>query len=116
MAGRSGEGPLAHSFRRPDKGPASLRPRGSQPMAIAPARLASLPFLFLVAMPIEAQEPDPSVARMIELARKEPRVQEHLRYLTERIGPRLTGSPNLTRACQWARARFETFGLRAWLE
>jgi carboxypeptidase Q len=85
-------------------------------MPTVSARLASLLLLVPLGFPVAAQGRDPAVDAMVELARKEPRVQEHLVYLTERIGPRLTSSPNLTRACQWARARFETFGLRAWLE
>ena len=35
----------------------------------------------------------------------------HLDYLVNRIGPRLTSSTNLTRACNWARARFKSFGI-----
>ncbi len=63
-----------------------------------------------------AEQPPSVIERILALGRNEPKVQEHLVYLTERIGPRLTSSPNLTRACQWARARFEAFGLKAWLE
>ncbi len=85
-------------------------------MRKTPALLGLLLAPVFAALSVSAQERDPVVDKIIELERKEPRVQEHLRYLTERIGPRLTGSPNLTRACQWARGRFESFGLRAWLE
>jgi hypothetical protein len=36
---------------------------------------------------------------------------DHLDYLTNRIGPRLAGSENLQIACEWARDKFESFGL-----
>ncbi len=36
---------------------------------------------------------------------------EHLDYLTNRIGPRLTGSDGLQNACEWARDRFKSFGI-----
>lgn len=61
-------------------------------------------------------QPSAVIERILQVGREEPKVQDHLVYLTERIGPRLTGSPNLTRACEWARGRFASFGLKAWLE
>lgn len=57
-----------------------------------------------------------AVAALIELGREDPRVMDHLLYLTRWIGPRLTGSTGLDRASHWARERFESFGLEAWLE
>ena len=36
---------------------------------------------------------------------------DHLDVLCNRIGPRLTGSDNLTNACEWARDRFASFGI-----
>ena len=46
---------------------------------------------------------------------------DHLDVLCNRIGPRLTGSDNLTNACEWVRDRFAAFGidnsrLEAWGE
>ncbi len=38
-------------------------------------------------------------------------VMEHLDYLSNRIGPRLTSSDALTTACEWTRDRFKGFGL-----
>ncbi len=36
---------------------------------------------------------------------------DHLDVLCNRIGPRLTGSDNLTNACEWVRDRFASFGI-----
>ncbi|MCH8274265.1 MAG: M20/M25/M40 family metallo-hydrolase, partial [Armatimonadetes bacterium] len=56
---------------------------------------------------------DPDVvARIIDEGKNRNRVMEHLRYLTQVIGPRLTGSPNLQRACEWTAAKFKEFGLQ----
>ena len=35
----------------------------------------------------------------------------NIEYLCDMIGPRLTGSPNLTRANQWTRDKFQQYGL-----
>jgi hypothetical protein len=43
-------------------------------------------------------------------------VMEMARYLTERIGPRLTGSPQLELANEWTRSLLEEWGLEARLE
>ncbi|MEM7310142.1 MAG: M20/M25/M40 family metallo-hydrolase [Planctomycetota bacterium] len=59
---------------------------------------------------------DPALARLLQVGREDNRADEHLRYLTERIGPRLTSSTNLQRACEWARAQFAGLGLDARLE
>src|SRR5436853_357784 len=39
------------------------------------------------------------------------KVMETLGYLTEVIGPRLTGSPNLRRANDWTRDKLSSWGL-----
>ncbi len=51
------------------------------------------------------------VEKLLSSAREENRAMEHLDYLTNRIGPRLTGSDNLQNACEWARDRFKSFGI-----
>ena len=56
------------------------------------------------------------VEKVIEIGKTDNRVQEHLHYLTNRIGPRLTGSEGLQAACEWARDEFEEMGLEARLE
>ena len=42
---------------------------------------------------------------------EESQVMDHLDVLCNRIGPRLTGSDNLTNACEWVRDRFASFGI-----
>lgn len=44
------------------------------------------------------------------------KVMAHLDHLVNRIGPRLTGSDNLTNACEWARDTFAAMGLEARIE
>jgi hypothetical protein len=43
-------------------------------------------------------------------------VMENLRYLSDVIGPRLSGSPAMRRANEWAAERFRSYGLSAALE
>jgi hypothetical protein len=68
-----------------------------------------LSLLFLFALPAIAQQSDAD--RIIATARESSLVMEHLDYLVNRIGPRLTSSDNLTNACDWARERFASFGI-----
>jgi hypothetical protein len=49
--------------------------------------------------------------RIIKEGRENSQVMAHLDYMVNRIGPRLTGSDNLTNACEWAVDAFEKFGL-----
>lgn len=63
-----------------------------------------------------AEESDPAVAAIITAARTDNQVQKHLDYLTNRIGPRLTGSEGLQAGCEWARDKFASMGLKARLE
>ena len=51
------------------------------------------------------------VERIMSVGHEESQVMDHLDVLCNRIGPRLTGSDNLTNACEWARDRFASFGL-----
>jgi carboxypeptidase Q len=64
---------------------------------------------------------NPELQRIVSTAREGSQVMEHLDVLCNRIGPRLTGSDNLTNACEWTRQRFAEFGienarLEAWGE
>ena len=70
----------------------------------------------LLAAPLVAQQapsPDPVVAKIIEEGRQNSQVQAILRHLTKEIGPRLTGSTNLTDAMKWATEKLESWGLEA---
>lgn len=49
--------------------------------------------------------------QIISLGQNDNRVMDHLDHLTNRIGPRLAGSRNHRAAAEWARDRFEAFGL-----
>jgi hypothetical protein len=63
-----------------------------------------------------ATVPTPTAADPIARIRDEglnrSEVMATLGYLSDRIGPRLTGSPELRRASEWARDRFTVWGLR----
>ncbi len=58
----------------------------------------------------------PEDTQGILAAAEKPQVAAHLDHLVNRIGPRLTSSENLTTACEWARGRFGSFGLKARIE
>ena len=77
---------------------------------LKPALAAALLF---IAGALRAQEPvDWDMVNRIRgegLGRS--RVMDTLSYLTDVIGPRLTGSPGLRRADDWARTQFEAWGL-----
>ena len=51
------------------------------------------------------------VERIMSVGHEPSQVMDHLDVLCNRIGPRLTGSDNLTNACEWARDRFASFGI-----
>jgi len=94
------------------------------PIPAACARLAlPLPLLLLLVAPLLSAPQAPAVARregaaerIVALARGDNRVQDHLRTLTRRYGPRLTGSHVLYDAQVWARDTFASYGLEARLE
>jgi carboxypeptidase Q len=76
---------------------------------MSPRRPLPVLFLLLAAPLALAQESE--VERVIALGRADSRVMEHLDHLSNRIGPRLTGSQNFRLACEWTRGQFEAFGL-----
>ena len=55
--------------------------------------------------------PQSDVERILATARADNRVMDHLDHLSNRIGSRLTGSNGLQDACEWAVARFQSFGI-----
>lgn len=63
----------------------------------------------------EEPKPDPIEAmdtKIIEQAKSdEPELKANLTYLADRIGPRLTGSPQLDRASRWTEEQFKEAGL-----
>ena len=51
------------------------------------------------------------IERLMSVRHEPSQVMDHLDVLCNRIGPRLTGSDNLTNACEWVRDRFASFGI-----
>jgi hypothetical protein len=51
------------------------------------------------------------IQKIIAAGRDGNQAMAHLDYLTNRIGPRLTGSDGLANACEWTRDMFDSFGL-----
>jgi hypothetical protein len=52
-----------------------------------------------------------TAAGIVELGTYHNRAMEHLDHLTNDVGPRLAGTDNHRKACEWARDQFERFGL-----
>jgi hypothetical protein len=78
------------------------------------------PEVAALAAPLAAPEvratPEQVVQRVIEIGRTNSTVDEYLRALCQDIGPRLTGSTNAQKACEWSRDEFAKLGLDARLE
>ncbi|MCW5943126.1 MAG: M20/M25/M40 family metallo-hydrolase [Fimbriimonadaceae bacterium] len=73
-------------------------------------------FLALVAAAVsiaaQAQGDPETVTRILDEGKNRNQVMNHLTHLTTKIGPRLTGSPQLQHAVDWAVSRFKAFGLQ----
>ena len=67
-------------------------------------------FLFVAPSVHARQDADPA-HRMIELERDKSQVVSNLAYLSDRIGPRLTGSARLKRANEWTAKMMRDYGL-----
>src|SRR3981081_3838728 len=50
-------------------------------------------------------------AQILSEIRDHSQVMENLEYLSDEIGPRLTGSPQLKQANDWTAAKFREYGL-----
>jgi len=82
--------------------------------------LALIIIIFISASAILAQQPSPSptpdpndpITRIREEGLKRSQVMETLSYLSDVIGPRLTGSPNMKRANDWTRDQLAKWGLQ----
>jgi len=76
--------------------------------------LLSVTLLALAGAALLAQQEDATAAAtrqiLIEIAEHSEQMQ-NLEHLTDRIGPRLTGSPALKRANEWTAERFRDYGL-----
>ena len=72
-------------------------------------RLMALSILAIVPIALAAEKTE--VDRVLSAAREENLAMDHLDHLSNRIGPRLTGSDGLQTASEWARDRFQSFGI-----
>jgi carboxypeptidase Q len=76
-------------------------------------RFARSAVLLAAAVAILGARQEASVVdKIIDEGRNRSEVQDILFHLTNGIGPRLTSSDRLTRACGWARHKFESWGLK----
>ena len=62
--------------------------------------------------PAPSIDPNDPIARIREEGLKRSQVMQTLSYLTDVIGPRLTGSPNMKRANNWTRDQLTKWGLQ----
>lgn len=69
----------------------------------------------LLASALTSQATKEQVEKILQAATK-PQVTAILEHLVNDIGPRLTSSDNLTKACEWARDTFASYGLDARIE
>ena len=63
------------------------------------------------AVPAIRMGDDATIARIIDEGVNRNHVMDHLTYLTQQIGPRLTGSTNAEEANRWTAAQFRAWGL-----
>lgn len=64
----------------------------------------------------ESRALDPTLQKIADYVNSNSQVQPILEELCNKIGPRLTGSTQCNKACEWAKAKFESFGLKATIE
>jgi len=76
-----------------------------------PTALLTLSFLAATALPAEEPVDLEMVTRIRQEGFKNSGVMETASALTDLIGPRLTGSPNMKKANEWTRARLAEWGL-----
>src|SRR5947209_6979229 len=59
-----------------------------------------------------APDPNDPIVRIKDEGMNRSQVMQTLSYLSDVIGPRLTASPNMKRACNWTRDTLEKWGLQ----
>jgi carboxypeptidase Q len=86
--------------------------------AAAIAALAGLALAGLALAPAAAPREDDArqAARIVAAARGQGQAFEMLEHLTDRIGPRLSGSRGAEEAVRWTTERLAGMGVRAWTE
>jgi hypothetical protein len=60
--------------------------------------------------------PKADIDKIIDEGMNRSQVMNHIEYLTDVIGPRLTNSPNQRRASEWAKDTFTKWGMKSYLE
>jgi carboxypeptidase Q len=100
--------PLANLVRQAVDNSKSWRPGFS--LGFGSLMLAAVCAAALSAGASQADAAD-TIARIRDEGLNHSQVMETLGYLTEAIGPRLTGSPNLKRANEWTRDKLTSWGL-----
>jgi hypothetical protein len=91
---------------RADSAPASesgVKPPMSRPYAVIDGNPTAVPKI--------AMGDPATVARIIEEGTRRNQVMDHLTYLTQSIGPRLTGSSRAEEANRWTADQFRSWGL-----
>src|SRR5437867_1216219 len=91
--------------------PSTRIPDASIMRTIPFRRSLCLWFLLFAPCLVARADEKADVDSIIAAGREGNRVMEHLDYLCNRFGPRLTGSDNLQNASEWARDTFASFGL-----
>jgi len=89
----------------------ALALRAQQAAPAAPARPAPTKAAAKAASPAPTTTKSDPIDRIKEEGLKHSQVMATLSYLTDVIGPRLTGSPNLKRANEWTRDKLAAWGL-----
>ena len=70
-----------------------------------------VPSVFAAEKDKEKSKSELEAEKIVSAGREESLVMDHLDFLSNRIGPRLTSSDGLQTACEWARDRFASYGL-----
>ncbi len=83
--------------------PSDVKPPMSRPYAVIDGNPTAVPKIPMG---------DPAtIARIIEEGTRRNKVMDHITYLTQTIGPRLTGSSRAEQANRWAADQFRSWGL-----
>ncbi|MFN2442291.1 MAG: M28 family peptidase, partial [Thermoanaerobaculia bacterium] len=72
--------------------------------------------LLLVCAPLRAENLAAQAARVFESAMASHRAIEHAAWLTDRIGPRMSGSAQAAAAVEWSKGQLESYGLEVRLQ
>ncbi|MGC1391950.1 MAG: peptidylprolyl isomerase [Bacteroidales bacterium] len=69
--------------------------------------------VFLLSTLLASSQNDPAIDRIIDLGKTDNKVMQHIDFLTNRIGDRLTGSDGYYSACMWAVNTMRSWGMMA---